>query len=220
MSRLLEAQAYVGTDPVCGSAQLNLAQREGLKPSDNVLEIGCGCLSAGAHLLRYLTTGRYVGIEPNRWLVDAALENQALSSLAKEKGALFLDVENFDAGMLDTKFDFVLSHSVLSHCARWQVRLFIQNAIKVLSSKGTILASFRMAEGNAYGSPGSTDLKDSTVSVWQYPGIAWYTQQTICSIAHYHGMIALLRPDYTRYFVSVIPKDIHDWVVIRRPSPL
>ena len=35
----------------------------------HVLEVGCGCLSAGVPVMRYLQRGHYVGIDPNRWLL-------------------------------------------------------------------------------------------------------------------------------------------------------
>lgn len=217
MSRLAEAQAYVGTDYGCGLMQLRLAQQEGLLPTDNVLEIGCGCLSAGAHILNFLNGGTYVGIEPNRWLVDAGLENELTRQRVQETGSTFLDVSDFDASPLQRKFDFVLSHSVLSHCANWQVPQFIANAAKVLSDRGRILASFRMAEGNPYGSSGSDGRQDSTVTEWQYPGIAWYRQHTICACAFRCGLIALLRPEHTRTLTAVVPKDFHDWMLFCRP---
>lgn len=217
MSRLQEAQAYVGTDEICGAAQLQLAKREGLLPTHNVLEIGCGCLSAGAHILRYLTTGRYVGIEPNPWLVEAGLENPEVTRRVKETGSVFLHRTDFDASSVGLQFDFVLSHSVLSHCAAYQVPLFIANAAEVLALRGRILASFRMAEGNDYGSTGSSDHRSSDFSEWQYPGIAWYTQERVSSIAFMCGLLAMLRPEHTRYLTRIVPKDFHDWMLFCRP---
>lgn len=49
----------------------------------------------------------------------------------------------------------MLSHSVLSHAAHWQLGEFLANVGVVLAPGGVILASLRLAERNAYGSAGS-----------------------------------------------------------------
>ncbi len=67
------AQRYVATSRTSGELQLELLKLEGCSRESHVLDVGCGCLSAGVPLMRYLRRGRYVGIEPNRWLLGAAL---------------------------------------------------------------------------------------------------------------------------------------------------
>jgi hypothetical protein len=43
-------------------------------PNRHVLEIGCGCLVAGRPIMEFLSPDRYVGIEPNTWLIEAVKE--------------------------------------------------------------------------------------------------------------------------------------------------
>ena len=68
----------------------------------------------------------------------------------------------------------------------------------VLSPTGKIVASVRLTEPNAFGSEGSPDGKESTFANWQYPGVAYYAQETFASIAYHYGLFALLRPQHTR----------------------
>ena len=41
-----------------GRLQLEFLQREGLTPEATLLDVGCGCLRAGVHFVRFLEPGR------------------------------------------------------------------------------------------------------------------------------------------------------------------
>lgn len=125
-------------------------------------------------------------------------EEQPRSSAHQRKRARFLSVDDFDASALATKFDFVFAHSVLSHCAHWQLELFLKNAAKVLAPGGRVLASIRLAEGNAYGSSGTAD-NDSMHEEWQYPGVSWFSLSTIVKAANTEGLTAVHLPNYTEF---------------------
>jgi cyclopropane fatty-acyl-phospholipid synthase-like methyltransferase len=211
--RLTDAKRYVATDEVSGQLQFDLLKREGCVPTSKVLEVGCGCLNAGVQLIRYLEKGNYVGIDPNEWLRQARLKERHLGQLIEEKQATFLSVKDFDASELGLKFDCVLSHSVLSHCAHWQLEQFLRNVAKVLVSGGRILASIRLAEGNAYGSAGTSDKKDSMHKQWQYPGGSYFKLSTVIETADKQGLTAVHIPEYTEFYTKTRPGEYHDWIV-------
>ena len=218
MPSLAEARQYVATDRVSGELQLELLKREGCVPESCVLEVGCGCLNAGLPLIGYLKRGRYVGIEPNRWLLGAALRTARARWLVAAKRPTFLERTDFDAGGLERTFDYVLSHSVLSHCAHWQLEQFVANVARVLRPGGRILASIRLAEGNAYGSRGSPDKEDSLDEEWQYPEVSWFAFETVKQTAERHGLKAAVKPEYTKFYVSRRPREFHDWLVFSAVS--
>jgi cyclopropane fatty-acyl-phospholipid synthase-like methyltransferase len=208
-----DAKQYVGTDQVSGQIQFELLKREGCVPASRVLELGCGCLNAGIPLIRYLEKGNYVGVDPNEWLREAAMEKHHVRQLVKEKQARFLSVDNFDASEFGIKFDLVLSHSVLSHCAHWQLEQFLRNVANVLAPRGRILASIRLAEGNAYGSYGTPDKEDSMDEEWQYPGVSWFKLSTVMKTADKQGLTAVHVPEYTEFYTKTRPREFHDWIV-------
>jgi cyclopropane fatty-acyl-phospholipid synthase-like methyltransferase len=218
VSSLEEAQRYVATSRTSGELQLELLKLEGCSPGSHVLEVGCGCLSAGAPVIRYLNRRRYVGIEPNRWLLDAALSDRRVRWLAAAKRPVFLERIDFDAGELGRTFDYVLAHSILSHCAHRQLEEFIRNVARVLRPHGRILASIRLAEGNAYGSSGTPDGQDSLDAQWQYPGVSWFAFDTVERTAAEHGLRVVVKPEYTERFIARRPREIHDWLVLSRPA--
>jgi hypothetical protein len=219
---LAEAQAYTGTDRTSGRLQLEILKSEGCLPSSNLLEIGCGCLSAGVPLIEYLEAGRYVGIDPNEWLRKAALSDPAVRATVESKRARFLSVSDFDASSLGIKFDYALSHSILTHTAQWQLSLFLRSSARTMPAGAKLVASLRLAEGNAFGSSGTPDKQDSRHSQWVYPSeqnpnaLSWFTWATVSSEAATHGFEARLVPEYTERYIKVRPLEIHDWVVLTR----
>jgi cyclopropane fatty-acyl-phospholipid synthase-like methyltransferase len=209
----LRARSYVGTDEVSGQLQLELLKRQGCRPNSKVLEIGCGRLHAGIPLMQYLDKGNYVGVDPNEWLRQTAMKNRYVREVVEEKQPRFLSVDDFDASALGIKFDFVLSHSVLSHCAHWQLEKFLRNAGKVLAPGGRILASIFLAEGNAYGSRGTPGKEDSMHQEWQYPGVSFFKLSTVMKTAHMLGLTAVRIPEYTEFYTKTRPKERHDWLL-------
>lgn len=208
-----DAKRYVGTDETSGQVQLELLKREGCRPSSTVLEIGCGYLHVGVPLMQYLEKSHYVGVDPNEWLRRKAMKKYNVRKLVEEKHARFLSSDDFDASSLGNEFDFVFAHSVLSHCAHWQLGQFLRNTSKVLAPKGRILASIRLAEGNRYGSEGTADKRDSRHESWQYPGVTWFELSTIMETAALHGLTAAHIPEYTEFYTSIRPDECHDWIV-------
>src|SRR5208282_1965181 len=174
-----EAKQYVGTTELSGQLQFELLEKEGCSPSSKILDVGSGALHAGLVLIKYLEPGCYVGIEPNRWLTEEALKQPKIKEEIETKKALFLEVIDFDASSAGVIFDFVLSHSILSHAAHYQLEQFLRNTSKTLAPKGKILASLRLAEGNAWGSKGSSNKKDTLDQEWQYPDNSFFTLATV-----------------------------------------
>jgi SAM-dependent methyltransferase len=211
--RFSDPKKYVKTDETSGRLQFELLRKEGCVPTSRVLEIGCGCLHAGVPLMKFLNRSGYVGIDPNAWLINDAIKKPELQPLVKEKSPQFLHGDDFDASSLNLKFNFVLSHSVLSHAAHWQLELFLRNAAKVLAPGGRIVASIRLAEGNAFGSKGSPNREDSMDQEWVYPGVSWFKLATVMDTADRLGLRARNAPEHTEFYTKTRPNEFHDWVV-------
>lgn len=214
-----DAQNYTSTDPVSGRRQADLLFNAGCRPDSHVLEIGCGCLSAGMVLMERLEPNHYVGIDPNEWLREAALRKAPIRALVEAKKPLFLSNYEFDAAETGRKFDFVLSHSILSHAAHHQLPLFLNNVGAVLSDSGQIFASLYLSEGNPHGNVGTKDRKDSMDAEWVYPGVSFFTHETIQNFAREAGLTATHRPDLTEWFVQVRPGELHDWFQFAKVNP-
>jgi SAM-dependent methyltransferase len=208
-----------------GPLQLEVLKQNGCTPESKVLEIGCGSLSAGRHIIEFLLPGHYVGIEPNRWLIDAISRDRTIGELIRARRPTFLHNESFDATALGTQFDYVISHSVLSHASRAQFEQFLDNLKKVIHPNSKILASLRMSDRR--GRP----KKDANQDEWQYPvsssqrrirrllrlpvpaGNSYFSFPTVTTIADLHGFKVSWEKEYRDYFVRHSPVEYHDWVV-------
>lgn len=213
-----DAQKFVATDPTSGRMQAEIIFSEGAKPSSRVLEVGCGCLSAGSFLIEKLEPECYVGIEPNTWLVEAALRHRNFRTVADHKKPRFFDNLDFDASAAGCQFEYVLSHSILSHAAHWQLPLFLKNVGACLANDGKIFASLYLAEGNPYGNHGTKNKQDSMDEEWVYPGVSYFTEETVQKAAADAGLRATLRHDITERHTSTRPLEVHDWYMFTKTS--
>lgn len=210
------AREFVGTDETIGDLQLALLVSEGCKPTSQVLEVGCGALHTAIPTVRFLEVGHYVGVDPAVWLREAAMTRPQVRQLMSDRKARFLDVDTFDASGLGLTYDFVISHSILSHAAADQLSEYLANTSKALSPGGKIIASIRLAEGNDFGSRGSSDGADTQAAQWVYPGVSFFTRDTIVRSADALDLRVAFRPEYTAFFTAVSPPQVHDWLVITR----
>lgn len=194
------AKRYVG-DPASwetrGIVMLDFLRDEGLEPRHRVLEVGCGCLSSGLPLLEFLDDGCYVGIEPNGWLVEAALAELSLST---PKTATFLWRSDFDAAECGVLFDFAIAHSILSHAADHQLAGCLLRVRDVMRPGGVFLASLRLGD------------HDTHAQTWVYPDVAFFTFDTVERVAGHAGFRAEVLPEHRERMVRVAPNDLHDWV--------
>lgn len=211
----LDAMRYVGENyPEVGVAQLELLRMEGLQKDSHVLEIGCGALVAAIPIMSFLAEKHYVGIDPNRWLIDASLKIQENCQMVAEKLPTFLYNENFNAKSLNITFDFILAHSVLSHAALWQVQLFLKVCASVLADNGTVIFSLRLTEPNEY-DPSGTKI-ESTTDQWQYPGNTFFRKETIVFEASKWFRKIEHKPSYTKIIMSIDKSSYHDWFVLTK----
>lgn len=197
-----------------GVMQLELLLREGLQKQDYVVEIGCGALVAGIPIMSFVEHGHYAGIEPNKWLIDATLQIPENSKIVEDACPQFLYNQDFDASSLGIQFDYIISHSIMSHAAYWQLPLFLKNCAQILKSGGKVVFSLRLTEPNKYGSYGApAETKDSE---WQYPGNSFFDKETLIKEASQYFSKVEQKELYTELITSSDSSAFHDWFVLTK----
>ncbi len=179
--------AYVGPPAqydVMGATQFSLLCALGLRAPHRLLDFGCGSLRAGRLFLSYLDAGRYYGIEPNRWLIDDAIENQVGADLIRLKQPAFDYNDRFEADVFATRFDFILAQSIFSHTGIDLLSRGLHNFSAALEADGLIAASFFM------GRP------DAATHGWVYPSCVPLDRRVITRVARETGLTALPIPWY------------------------
>jgi len=154
---------------------------QGLRSTDVLCDVGCGSLRVGRYLLTHLEHGHYYGIEPNEWLINAAIDKE-VGTLPRVKnwhiasGASYSDF-NIANAFPQALFDWVLISSVLTHASHAQMRQALTNAMMV-SSK---VLFDTIPTGS--GAPDNTDE-------WQYPQVA--NHDDVCVLAAIEGLTTKL----------------------------
>lgn len=218
MGTYQEALWFTGSTPLSGEIQLEILKRAGLKPRHRVLEIGCGALHGALEIISYLEDYGYVGIEPNTWLVDAAIRErtQPVGAVLERKHAVLTNVADFDVSHLGRAFDYAFAHSILSHASDLQLEQFFRNVGKVLHPESKIVASIRLAQGNEFGSTGTPDKEGTHEEKWQYPGVNWFKLDDVVITAACCGFKTCHVPEYGQYYASLRPSEHHDWLVFTK----
>lgn len=162
--------AYVGPPTqydVMGATQFRLLCTLGLRATHTLLDFGCGSLRAGRLFITYLDEGQYFGIEPNRWLIDEAINNQLGNDLINIKKPRFAHNSDLSTAVFGVRFDFIVAQSIFSHSGADLVSSALMNFRESLADDGLIAATF--VEG----------VSDSDRKGWIYPGCVSYCPSTI-----------------------------------------
>ena len=98
-----------------GKLQFEFLVSRGLRPEHVLLDVACGSLRAGIHLIPYLDPGHYWGLEKELDLVDAGLVKELDPVVHCERWPRFLINADFDVSGLDQPVDFIWVHSLFTH---------------------------------------------------------------------------------------------------------
>lgn len=122
--------------------QLDYLKDAGLRPSDKFLDVGCGSLRAGSHLIDYLAPGNYYGIDINHSLLEAGYSHELTDAQRARlpRGNLH-STDRFDCDFGVT-FDTAIAQSVFTHISLNHIRLCLYRVAKVMQPGGRFYASF------------------------------------------------------------------------------
>lgn len=124
-----------------GPLQLEFLQSRGMQPSDHLLDVGCGCLRGGLHLIRYLEPGHYFGIDSSPAMIELGRVELAEAGLVERRPALAVDAK-FNFAQFHQSFDIAFAQSVFSHLPLNKIHRCLVNMASVLRPGGTFYATF------------------------------------------------------------------------------
>lgn len=98
-----------------GKLQFDYLRSQGLRPEHWLLDVACGSLRAGVHLIPYLQPGHYIGLEKEPDLIQAGLLEELDPAIAATRCPQFIVTANFDVTTLLQPVDYIWMHSLWTH---------------------------------------------------------------------------------------------------------
>jgi SAM-dependent methyltransferase len=164
-----------------GQLQFDYLMRHGLRPSDRMLEIGCGNLRAGRLFIDYLEPGNYYGLDISP---DILLDGQrTLTELGLQAKFPHLAlVSDLTFGFLPAAhFSVVHAHSVFSHSPRHVIAECLSNVGRVMAPGAFFDFTFHRTAGSEHHLLG-----------WAF----YYRSDTLLGLARSHGLDARIMTDW------------------------
>jgi SAM-dependent methyltransferase len=164
-------RAYVGPPEdydLIAAMTFNLLTTLGLRQHHSLLDVGCGSLRIGRLLIPYLNRGKYFGVEPNNWLVEAGIEQELGKDVVQiKRPTFFFSASPETVVQAKVSFDFALAQSIFSHCGLDLIRGWLSAISQSLADDGALVATFLPAQ------------EDSTRTGWIYPECVNYQPETL-----------------------------------------
>lgn len=136
-----------------GRLQFDFMLRQGLQPTDRLLDMGCGSLRAGVHFIKYLEPGNYYGIDMNASLINAGRDVELVEAGLVDREPQLLVNDRFECSGFGVRFGMVIAHSLFSHLEVNSIERCLVNIAEVLEPSGKFFATY-------FESPGPHHLED------------------------------------------------------------
>ena len=183
-------RAYIGHADqydFMGATQFRLLTALGLREHHNLLDFGCGSLRAGRLFIPYLLPGRYFGLDPNKWLIDEAIDKELGRDIINLKRPTFRHEDDFRISQFKTSFDFIIAQSIFSHTGSDLIVQTVSEFRACLNPGGLALATFLLPHQMG-GAP------DFTGKGWVYPDCVAFEPDTIVGMIAQGGLVGRLLP--------------------------
>jgi ABC-type polysaccharide/polyol phosphate transport system ATPase subunit/SAM-dependent methyltransferase len=116
-------------------------KRQGLRPEQYVLDVGCGSLSAASHLLRFMELRHYWGFERNMELYIAGAQIELPRAGLRAELGHFLSNDDFDLSQAPP-FDMAIASSLFRRLPLNSVARAIANVVRALKPDGKFFATW------------------------------------------------------------------------------
>lgn len=125
-----------------GRLQFEFLVARGLRPEHRYIDVACGCLRGGVHVIPYLNAGHYMGIEKEEALIEAGLRDELPAGLAEEKKPRLVVSAEFEFERFAAKADFALAQSLFTHLPPSLIERCMARLRPAMAEGGVFFATF------------------------------------------------------------------------------
>ncbi|MGE0474049.1 MAG: class I SAM-dependent methyltransferase [Nitrospirales bacterium] len=143
-----------------GSFAFKKITRLGLQPHHLCVDFGCGSLRIGQHLIGYLKSGRYIGLDITDRFIRDGLDLLDTGMLQAKDPKIHVINEPILQAVTQMKPDYIICVSVLMHVPPHELDAFFDRILRLMTSQTTLLLFFDESS-----SPIRTEAKSWAYSV-------------------------------------------------------
>jgi SAM-dependent methyltransferase len=121
-------------------------------------------------------------VEPNAWLIEAGIEHQLGRTQLMIKRPAFFHNDDFRCPRLGHEFDYILAHSIFSHCGAELIARGLREFRQVLAPRGLCVVTFLTTADPAATFQGKG---------WVYPDCVPYLPTAIDAMIERAGLVGV-----------------------------
>jgi|TARA_B100001093_G_scaffold454446_1_gene463784 SAM-dependent methyltransferase len=114
----------------------------GLQSHHVFLDIGCGAMRTGQHIIPFLNPNNYFGIDRMPELIEFGLNEVLGSEMVFHKGPKFSVNDNFDCSFVDKPVDIIWCQSLMSHLNEHDIKTCLNKSKEKLALGGKIYFTY------------------------------------------------------------------------------
>ncbi|WP_100615128.1 class I SAM-dependent methyltransferase [Confluentibacter citreus] len=129
-----------------GKLQFEFLINNGLKPSDIFMDIACGSLRAGIHLIPYLNEGNYLGIDKEEDLINLGISKELDNKWLNIKKPELLISNSFEFNKFSKVPNFAIAQSLFTHLPPDLINFCFKKLSFHFDKKGVFFATYFVSE--------------------------------------------------------------------------
>ncbi|MEM1217997.1 MAG: class I SAM-dependent methyltransferase [Bacteroidota bacterium] len=125
-----------------GKLQFDFLVDQGMKPEHVFLDVACGSLRAGVHVIPYLNAGNYQGIDKEASLIEQGIKEELGETLNVEKQPEFVVSDAFEFERFSKPADYAIAQSLFTHLPPAIIHQCFQKLRPAFSPEGSFYATY------------------------------------------------------------------------------
>ena len=176
-----------------GDHQLKFLISQGVKKSDNFLELGLGYGRSAVPLIKFLNKGKFSGTEISNKRLQMCKDWISLEKLDDKEPALILSKDNFLREFKGQHFDVVWAQGVLTHMPVEEVRILLTALKSVMVKRSRFIFNFGVSQTEEYFNHNVKDF--------------YYSYDFMLALCQDYGFDCLVLNDWHEYLHFGVSKD-------------